>query len=205
MIGTDSKDIIEQRAFGRRASFNFGEDKVEFQYVDPSGDVSASAFYEAIELENPTHVRVKTGGKYSLIALFLAFIVFFAMNSSPESAYSSVPLFICAGFTMVVRFTNIFSVRITILGVKVGSRIEKLRIINDAKLDEIMKRIRAGWVARIRKLYATVRIGADPAQETQRFRWMLDQKVIDAAEFQRALTIIGSATAQPNAGDSKLN
>jgi hypothetical protein len=156
-------------------------------------------------MENPTHVRVKTGGKYSWIVMFLAFAAFFAMNSSPESAYSSVPLFICAAFTTIVRFTNIVSVRITLFAVKVGSRIEKLSIINDAKQDEIMKRLRAGWVARIRKLYAKVRIGADPAQETQCFRWMLDQKVIDEAEFQRALTIIGSAMAQPSAGESKLN
>jgi len=204
-IDMASNEIIQQRKFDRKTWFKFGDDKVEFGYFDPSGEVTASAFYEAIDLENMTQVRVKAGRRYLWIALIFAFVAYLVLNASAERAFATVPLFVYVAFVLGIRFSNFLSVHITVLTVKAGSAIQRLRIINDTKHDEVVERLRAGWVARIRRLYATVRLDADQAQEAQRFRWMLDRKVIDETEYKRALTLIASASAPPSIESGKPN
>lgn len=82
---------------------------------------------------------------------------------------------------------------------------QRLRIIDDAKHDKIVERLRAGWTMRVRKLYATVRQGADPGAEAQRFRWLLDRKVINEAEYQDAIGLIRWASAAPDQNQRTLN
>lgn len=198
-------DTIEQRAFGRRARFHFGEDKVEFRYADSSGEVSASAFYEAIDLDNPTRVRVNLSRQYLWIVLALAVATGFGLGSLGARALANIPLLLYVAFLLAVRFGGLFSVRIIVLSVTIGNAVTRLRVIEDAKRDKVLEGLRAGWTARMRKLHATVRNGADPAVESQRFRWLLDRKVINYAEYQNALALIQLASAPLSQESRTLN
>lgn len=198
-------DTIEQRTFDRKTRFRFGEDKVEFRYVDPSGEVNASAFYEAVDLDNPTRVKVNASRQYLWIALALAVAATLGLGALGAKAWANVPVLVYVGFLIAVRFGGLLSVRIVVLPVTIGNAVQRLRIIDDSKHDRVIERLRAGWAARMRKLYATVRHDGDPAQEAQRFRWLLDRKVIDEAEYENAMSLIRWASAEPDQNERTLN
>lgn len=113
-------DTIEQRAFDRKTRFRFGVDKVEFWYADPTGEVNTCAFYEAVDLENPTRVKVNASRRYTWIALAIAAAAAFGLDAAGAKAWANVPVLVYIGFLIAVRFGGLLSVRLIVLTVTIG-------------------------------------------------------------------------------------
>ena len=188
----NNEEVISQSRFGRRTTFQFGEDKLSFSISDQSGQATGAAFYEAIDTENCSTVTVKAGQRYFWMALFFAVFLSIGFSNSEGllKNYNAVPVFIFLGLAFFLRYGNVVSVPFTILPVQGATTSDRIRVIQDKNLDRILERIKSGRIARLRKLHLAVNTVNNPTAEANKFRWLLDQGVIDDAEYRRAISQI---------------
>ena len=85
-----------------------------------------------------------------------------------------------------LRYLNVMTVTFTLLRLSKGAG-APIRITHDTRYDDILKRIRSGWIARLRKLHLAVDFENAPKQEERKFKWLLEQGVISDAEYQGAI------------------
>jgi hypothetical protein len=86
----------------------------------------------------------------------------------------------------VLRYLNVITLTFTLLRLTTGAG-APIRITHDQHHDEVLQRIKSGWIARLRKLHLAVNFENGPKQEERRFNWLLDQGVISEAEYQGAI------------------
>jgi hypothetical protein len=191
------EEVIRQSRFGRTTEFRFGEDKLAFSLRDPSGEVSFSTFYNNIDLDNTSTVSVNAGRRYFLIGLVVTVAVGVAIQSNVRSM-AGYGLLLCViiyiAFLVVARTLKLFTVKFTILRPS-GQSGNLVRVIHDRNHDRIVARIKAGWVARLRKLHLAINPANPRTGEMQKFRWLLDHGVIDTAEYKGAIADLSAATA----------
>jgi hypothetical protein len=127
----------------------------------------------------------------------------FAFASSLEDAPLRVDLDLvsaAAGLSIaayfVLRYLKVTSLTFTMLRPTSGGG-APIRITHDKRHDEVLRRIKSGWIARLRKLHLAVNLENGPKQEERKFKWLLDQGVISEAEHQEAIARISS---QSNSG-----
>jgi hypothetical protein len=100
---------------------------------------------------------------------------------------------------VVARCLNLITVKFTILQPASAGGMP-IRIIHDEKHDEVLARIRSGWIARLRKLHLQIDVTNDAKTEARRFKWLLDHGVISDAEYQTAIARLSPDVSVPAVG-----
>jgi hypothetical protein len=192
----DTQEVIAQRRFGRATTFRFTEDKLEFSFTDRSGQVSGSAFYEAIDTENYAKVNVNVSPRFIWLGFLVVFFVTLGLShvDGLSQLYAALPIYLYFAFVVFVRSTKFTSVPFTILSVAGTGAANRIRIINDKDHDSIITRIKVGRVARLRKLCLPVNASNTTATEAKKYRWLVDNGIIDQTEYLHAIAQLEGAT-----------
>ena len=85
----------------------------------------------------------------------------------------------------MLRYLNVITLTFTLLRLTSGAG-TPVRITHDKHYNDILQRIKSGWIARLRKLHLAVNFENPPKQEERKFKWLLDHEVISEAECQGA-------------------
>jgi len=194
-------DVITQSKFGRKTTFQFGDDKLAFTLSDQTGRAEWAVFYDAIDPENSSTVTVNAGQRYFPPVLILAVLAMIAAGSfgAPPMILGSLPLVIFIAI-WALRYSKIISVGFTILPVAGRGAVNRVRIIRDKNHDRILQRIKTARIARIRRLHLAVNPAAHPADEAKKFRWLWDHGIIDEAEYRAAMGQLAPEADRREAG-----
>lgn len=179
---------ITQNRWGSKTRFQFGEDQLEFSLRDFSGEAASALKYENINLENKSTVTINVARRYYPLILIVGLLGAMILQISTPTVreLSLLPLLVAVLAYFVLRYLKVVVVKFTILRPASGAG-TPIRIIHDKKHDEVLQRIKSSWIARLRKLHLAVDFARDVKLEAQKFKWLLDHKVISDAEYQDAI------------------
>ena len=180
------EERITQSRWGSKTRFEFGEDKLEFGLRDFSGEATSSLFYNEIDLEHRSTVKVNVARRYYPVIVVVGVLAALILQMSAPwlRDLAFVPLVLAILTYLVLR--NAMTVTYTVLRRATGAG-TPIRIIHDRKHDKILQRIKSEWAKRVRKLHLAVNSANDPKLEAQKFKWLLDHEVISDAEYQAAM------------------
>jgi hypothetical protein len=182
---SDDQEIVQKR-FGYTNRFRFGEDQLKVTARDCSGESTRSMNYESINLDSSSTLKIKAGRRYGLlIALIGTALTMTIQYYCPGRLDFAL---VAAGVTVAAYFglLNGITLTFTLLPPTSGAG-GPVRIIHDKHHNDILQRIKSGWIARLRKLHLAVNFENAPKQEERKFKWLLDQGVISEAEYQAAV------------------
>jgi hypothetical protein len=184
---SDDRDIVQSR-FGYVNRFYFGEDQLKFSARDSSGESTGSINYETINLDGGSTLKINAGKRYGLLVVLIGTALTMAIQVTfpgrLDFAWVAASVSVAAYF--VLRYLNVLTVTFTLLRLTGGAG-APIRIAHDKHYDDILRRIKSGWIARQRKLHLAVNFENAPKQEERKFKWLLDQGVISDAEYQAAI------------------
>jgi hypothetical protein len=101
-----------------------------------------------------------------------------------DFAWAAAGVSVAAYF--VLRYLNVITLTFTLLRLTSGAG-TPVRITHVKHYNDILQRIKSGWIARLRKLHLAVNFENPPKQEERKFKWLLDHEVISEAEYQGAI------------------
>jgi hypothetical protein len=184
---SDDQEIVQSR-FGYTNRFHFGEDQLRFTSRDSSGESTRSINYETINLDSSSTLKINAGKRYSLLIALIGTALTMTIKSlcpgRLDFAWAAAGVSVAAYF--VLRYLNVITLTFTLLRLTSGAG-TPVRITHDKHCNDILQRIKSGWIARLRKLHLAVNFENPPKQEERKFKWLLDHEVISEAEYQGAI------------------
>jgi hypothetical protein len=194
---SDDEEIVQSR-FGYINRFHFGEDQLKFTARDSSGESTRSMNYETINLDGSSTLKLNAGKRYGLLIALIGTAFTMAVQSlypgRLDFALAAASVSVAAYF--VLRYLNVMTLTFTLLRPTSGAG-TPIRITHDKYYDEVMQRIKSGWIARLRKLHLAVNFENAPKQEERKFKWLLDHGVISDAEYQGAIALLSAHPSGP--------
>ena len=151
---------IIQSKFGYKNTFIFGEDQLEFSIRDASGEATRAVNYEAINFDSRSTFKINAGKRYYIIILMTGTVVTMTVQSMCPGRLDLA--WLAAGISgaayIVLRYLNVFTLTFTILRSTSGGG-TPIRITHDKFHDQVLERIKSGWIARMRRLHLAVNSG----------------------------------------------
>jgi hypothetical protein len=182
---SDDQEIVQSR-FGYTNRFQFGEDQLKFTSRDSSGESTRSINYETINLDSSSTLKINAGKRYGLLVVLIGTILTMTIQvlcpGRLDFACAAAAISVAAYFVLLNAITLTF----TLLRLTSGEG-TPLRIAHDKHYNDILQRVKSGWIARLRKLHLAVNFENPPKQEERKFKWLLDHEVISEAEYQGAI------------------
>jgi hypothetical protein len=190
---SDGQEIVQSR-FGYTNRFRFGEDQLKVTSRNRSGESTRSLNYEIINLDDSSTLKVKAGRRYGLLIALIGTALTMTIQYFCPGRLDFAVVAACVTVVAYFGLLNVITLTFTLLQLAGGAG-EPIRIIHDKRHDEILQRIKSGWIARQRKLHLAVNSENAPKQEGRKFKWLLDQGVISDAEYQ---AVIAQLSARPS-------
>jgi hypothetical protein len=188
----DDREIVQSR-FGYTNRIHFGQDQLKFISRDASGESTRSLNYEMINLDSSSTVKVNAARRYYLPILAVGIVSTIIIQSvcprRLDLAWAATGISVAA--YVVLRYLNMITVTFTLLR-PTGGAGAPIRIIHDKHHDEVLQRIKSGWIARLRKLHLAVNFENAPKQEERKFKWLVDHGAISEAEYQDAVASLSA-------------
>jgi hypothetical protein len=193
---SDDQEIVQSR-FGYINRFRFGEDQLKFTSRDSSGEATRSINYETINLDKSSTLKINAGRRYSLLIVLIGTALTMAIQllcpGRLDFAWAAAGVSVAAYF--VLRYLHVITLTFTLL--RLTGAGTPIRITHDKHHDEVLQRIKSGWIARLRKLNLAVNFENAPKQEERKFKWLLDHGVISEAEYQGAIDRLSAHPSDP--------
>jgi hypothetical protein len=184
---------LSQRRIGLRIRFEVGEDALQYSMKDYSGERTFEIPYENINLTQPAFLTLTATPLFRrLFGLALLFLLFAAALGAfmPDLAVlcglATLPLSLTIIVGRLTGWTNIHF-RLFQLQPATPGAINPIRVIDDAKGEQIVDLIKQARKAKFRRLYAEPNLDTDPEREISRLTWLRDNDIITSEEWQAAI------------------
>jgi hypothetical protein len=162
---------ITQKKFSNRAKFEFGEESLKYTVKDKSGSHSFTIDYGSIPTDYG-EVEERNLWYRNVGYLWILLGIFFTVYTQKVSIWIFIG-FVCMAVYWLVKTTY------TVIDTEKGRLFVIKNHLHDNLMKEIDTRRKKQWYA----WYGEVDFGNEPAKELNKFKWLLDNKVISEMEY----------------------
>lgn len=184
--------VIRQKKRGDKVDFTFGATSLDYLLVDSGGtEVKLSVAYD--QLPSPFYYKIWTPRSHALrfVLFIMLFICLSRLVRTPEMAAQILVFFAVAAvvlssltFLLIPIFQRAY-VRVPVAGYG------NLLVLNDGKKDLVLAELERRRKDMLRQRLAVVDGNRDPFEELARLRWLRDEDVITAAEYESMRKLLG--------------
>ncbi len=166
-----------QKKGGNRTHFEFESEYLEYELQEKAGTDSFRVAYSALPYRVHEFIeRNEWLRNVGLLWLLIGILITgWRLSESILQLSMWIPIGLgCLGWYWfsIVRYSTL----------QTGEG--KIFVIRDAQHDRILEELLARRVDQLKRSYAFVDHDNDPANELRKFQWLLDNRVIDEAEFE---------------------
>ena len=172
---------IRQKRLSHRTRYVFGDERLDYEWQDPSGSRSFSVDYTQIGRDRQTLVErnawLRNAGLFWMVlGLFLSVLRYVDQHSLVPSVWLPVGI----GCLIAYRLRTL---HFTIVPTEKGN----LMVVGDDHREQILDEMGRRRSDALRREYDFFPEGEEPEQLRRRFRWLHEEGVLDAAELARRL------------------
>ncbi|NKJ08975.1 hypothetical protein [Rhizobium sp. SG741] len=202
--------FIKQKKLGHYREFRFLDGQLAYKVKDLTGERTFNVPYEAIDMPNGSDVRTKNPRcshqlyRAATVGLVAAFLIG-RVNTTAGGIVCFVALASYVGIwiAQTLGWLSVDLTHIPLHAPKAGTP-KIISVIGDRYREQVTKELTDRWRKRVRILFGTANLNADPEQETRRLRHLRDLQVISAGECEEQIQRM-SASAKPDLTRRYLN
>jgi hypothetical protein len=181
---------VTQRRIGLRFRFEAGDDTLKYSSRDYSGERTIEIPYESMNLDQPAYLTLtatplfrRLFGLVLLFFLLAAAFSVFVPDVAVLCAFATLPLSVAV---IVGRLTGWSNIKLKLFQLQPypPGAIGPMRIIDDAKGEQILALLRQARKAKFRRLYAHANLATDRNHEIARLTWLKNNDILSEDEWQ---------------------